>query len=112
MQKYGNIKVEIDGEKFDSRHEANRWCELKYLERIGMIHDLRRQVPYELIPAQRIDGKVVERACKYIADFVYYDTCKAKTIVEDAKSPATRTDSYRIKKKLMLERHGIQIVEV
>lgn len=112
MGKYGNRKTEIGGLLFDSRHEAQRWIELKYLERAHMIRDLQRQVPFELIPKQvDASGKVVERAVKYIADFVYYDK-DGNLVVEDAKSPATRTDAFLLKKKMMLYFKGIRIVEV
>lgn len=108
--KYNAKRTTVDGETFDSKHEAYRWIELRYMERAGLITDLHRQVPFELIPAQKEDGKVVERAVKYIADFVY--TQNGKTVVEDAKSPATRTEVYKIKKKLMLFKHKIIIKEV
>ena len=77
-----------------------------------MIKNLRRQVPYVLIPTQR-DGKgrVIEREVKYIADFVYPDSNGA-TVVEDAKSKATKTKEYILKRKLLLYRYGLQIVEV
>ena len=108
--KYGNKKTEVDGILFDSKHEATRWIELRYMERTKLIKNLRRQVPFVLIPAQRINGKVAERECKYIADFVYEEN--GQTVVEDAKSPATRTDAYKIKKKLMLKNYSIAIKEV
>lgn len=110
MSKYGNTKVVLDGITFDSKKEANRWAELKLLERAGQIKYLRRQVTFELIPAQRENGKVVERACSYIADFVYEEN--GKMVVEDAKSPATRTDVYIVKRKLMLLQYGVRIKEV
>lgn len=105
--KYKNKKVTYDGIKFASIKEARRYQELKLLLRAGAISDLRLQVPYELIPAQYINGKCVERAVKYIADFVY--TENGKEIVEDAKG--VRTDTYKIKKKLMLYVHGIRLKE-
>lgn len=108
MNKYHNKKAEINGVKFDSRKEAHRWWELSMLERAGKITKLRRQIPFVVIPAQRIDGKVVERECKYIADFVYEQD--GKTVVEDTKG--VRTPEYVIKRKLMLEKYGIQIQEV
>ena len=108
--KYGNKKVIVDGIAFDSKKEANRWCELKLMEKAGIISDLERQVEYELIPSQRINGKVVERACAYIADFRYKQN--GEVIVEDTKSPATRTKDYIIKRKLLLWRYGIRIKEV
>jgi hypothetical protein len=108
MNKYGNRKVTRDGITFDSIRECQRYCELKLMQRAGVISDLRLQVPYELIPAQRIDGKVVERAVNYIADFVYMEN--GVTIVEDAKG--CRTKEYILKRKMMLWRHGIRIREV
>lgn len=109
--KYHARKVTVDGETFDSQKEYMRWCELKLLEKAGKISDLRRQVKFELIPAQRDErGKVIERGCDYYADAVYVED--GRTVVEDTKSPATRTDVYKIKRKLMLWRYGLRVVEV
>ena len=107
--KYHSKKVTIDGITFDSKKEANRYCELKLLEKAGEIDCLKRQVKYELIPAQRLDGKVVERAVHYIADFVYKDK-DGELIVEDTKG--FRTADYIIKRKLMLWVHNIRIKEI
>ena len=107
MAKYHNRKVTRDGETFDSVKEYRRFCELRLLERAGAVTDLQRQVKFELIPAQRIDGKVAERACSYVADFVY--TENGQQVVEDAKG--MRTQEYRLKRKLMLWVHGIRIRE-
>lgn len=52
QNKFGNRKVTVDGETFDSKKEYNRYRELLLLVRAGKIHDLFRQVKYELIPAQ------------------------------------------------------------
>ncbi len=106
--KYHAKKTELDGITFDSKKEANRYAELKLLERSGAIHNLQRQVRYELIPAQKKDGKTIERACHYIADFVYEDN--GKTVVEDVKG--YRTKEYVLKRKLMLQVHGIEVREV
>ena len=108
MSKYRNRKVTVDGITFDSVKEANRWAELKLLERAGQIFNLQRQVPYVLIPKQSIDGKVVERPCVYKADFVYEEN--GKDVVEDVKG--IKTKEYAIKRKLMLRLYGIQIKEV
>ena len=126
MNKYGNKKVVIDGEVFDSKREAYRYMDLKLLEHCGAIKDLRRQVTYELLPVQRekstkvykkgrkkgqpIEGKIIEKAVNYIADFVYIDSATGKEVVEDAKG--MRTKDYVIKRKLMLYIHGIKIREV
>ena len=107
MSKYHNRKVTQGGETFDSVKEYRRFCELRLLERAGAVTDLRRQVKFELIPAQRVDDKVVERACSYVADFTYMEN--GQQVVEDAKG--MRTQEYRLKRKLMLWVHGIRIRE-
>ena len=108
-RKYGNRKTVVDGMVFDSMREARRYMELKMLQRAGEISNLRCQVEYELIPAQKDGhGKVVERAAKYIADFAYEEN--GKTFVEDAKG--LRTREYILKRKLMLWMHGIRVREV
>jgi len=100
-RKYGNKKTEVDGFKFDSKAEAARWSLLKVLSEIGVISELQRQVPYQIA----INGVKV---CKYVADFVY--TEKGQRVVEDVKG--FRTAEYRLKKKLMLAVHQIEIQEV
>lgn len=123
--KYNATKVTIDGITFDSKHEAERYLELKLLERAGEIRDLELQKEFELIPnqyaAEKRYGKngqplkdkqiLLERKVVYRADFVYTDK-DGKTVVEDTKSIATRTPEYIIKRKLMLYVHGIKILEV
>ena len=108
MSKYKSRKYSINGVVFDSKKEANRWFELVLLQKAGQVTDLKRQVKYELIPSQRVDGKVAERACTYVADFVYKQN--GKTVVEDTKG--FKTKDYIIKRKLMLYIYGIRIVEV
>lgn len=122
--KYGNRKTVVDGITFDSKKEANRFRELQLLERAGKITALQRQVKYVLIPTQREfsneiykkgahqghfkPGKVLEKECSYIADFAYFQD--NKYVVEDTKG--VRTEAYKIKRKLMLERYGIKAKEV
>ena len=125
--KYYNKKVVVDGYEFDSRKEANRFCELRLLLRAGKISNLQLQKEYELIPAQyevvptgelytRGERKgelktkriCIEQAVNYVADFVY--TENNKTVVEDTKG--VKTEKYIIKRKLMLWRHGIKIKEL
>ena len=117
--KYSNQKVTIDGETFDSKREAKRYCELKLLERAGEIRHLRRQEKFLLIPSQYeevIDAKgkpkqkCIERECVYIADFVYQDFRTGELVVEDTKG--VRTKEYIIKRKLMLKEYGIKISEI
>ena len=108
MNKYGSRKITVDGETFDSKKEYKRFCELSLLEKAGMVTDLKRQVRFELIPSQRIDGKVVERPVHYVADFVYKEN--GQTVVEDTKG--FKTKDYILKRKMMLHTHGIRIREV
>ena len=121
--KYNATKITADGHTFDSKHEYQRYCELKLLERAGTITDLQMQVKFVLIPSQYepdtvkvlksgkekvVKGKLIERECSYIADFVYQ--YKGKTVVEDSKG--FRTKEYVLKRKMMLYFHGIRISEV
>lgn len=124
--KYGNRKVVVDGITFDSKKEAQRYTELKLLEKAGKITSLCRQIEFELIPAQREitdqiytkgpnkgkfkPGKVIEHKCSYVADFVYWDLKNNCMVVEDTKG--MRTKEYIIKRKLMLYMRGIRIKEV
>lgn len=90
------------------------------MQMAGKISELRCQVPFRVIPEQRLPdtlgprggrrrGRVLEKACDYVADFVYLDE-SGRTVVEDAKG--CRTKDYIIKRKLMLYVHGIRIQEV
>ena len=111
MPKYGNRKIIRDGIEFDSIKECQRYCELKLMQRAGLISDLQTQVKFELIPFQKVefpDGVATERATHYIADFVYQE--KGQTVVEDTKG--FKTKDYILKRKLMLWVHNIRIREV
>lgn len=124
MAKYNNKKITVNGIVFDSHKEARRYGELRLLEKAGEITNLARQVEYELIPVQKqtieyTDNKgklrhktvVLERAVKYIADFVYYNK-SGQMVVEDVKSDITKTKEYILKRKLMLYMFGITVSEV
>lgn len=125
--KYHSRKITRDGMTFDSLKEYRKFRELLLLEKAGEITDLKRQVEFELIPAQYEEiptGEVykrgeqkgqpkMKRVClelsvKYIADFVYKEN--GKTIVVDTKG--FRTKDYILKRKMMLYFHGIRIKEV
>ena len=106
MQKFRNVRRN----GFDSKKEEGRWQQLLFLQKAGKIHNLRRQVKFELIPAQYQDERCVERAVTYRADFTYMEG--NRLVVEDVKSKITRMQSdYIIKRKLMLWVHHIRIRE-
>lgn len=108
--KYGNTKVEVDGVKYDSKKEAKRGVELEQLERLGIISNLERQKKFVLQPSFKFMGHTI-REIAYVADFVYMEN--ENQVVEDVKSPITRKNPvYKLKKKMMMYVHGIEVKEV
>lgn len=107
--KYRAVPIDTEDGHFDSMGEYARWQDLKLMQRGGLISGLKRQVKFELIPKQKSkDGKNVQPV-EYIADFRYYDKRTGQWVTEDFKG--MRTDVYKLKKKLMLWRYGIEIKE-
>tara|TARA_Y100000114_G_scaffold61330_1_gene56252 strand:+ start:154 stop:528 length:375 start_codon:yes stop_codon:yes gene_type:complete len=101
--KYFAKKTLFMGFKFDSKWEAERWGQLKSMEKAGVVTQLERQVRYDLIVN---DVKI----CDYIADFRYLleeENGLSKLIVEDAKG--VLTSEFKLKKKLMKAVHNIDI---
>lgn len=108
--KYGAKKTIVDGIKFDSKREANRYIELKLLERAGEIKNLELQPKFVLQPKYRKNGKGI-REIAYIADFRYFDNRLDKLVVEDVKG--VKTEVYRLKKKIVEYIHkDLEIKEV
>lgn len=105
MSKYGAVRTFCDGVWFDSKKEADRWIQLKLLERAGEISELRRQQRFELIPK---NDKY--RAVAYVADFMYVDNRTRRVIVEDTKG--FKTEAYKLKAKMMYHKYGIEVKEV
>jgi hypothetical protein len=100
--KYKNRKVELDGYTFDSQAEANRYAELKLLERAGKVTHIILQPQFDFYVG-------LELMFRYFADFSYLNEHDNK-IIEDVKGP--RTPVYRLKKKLIEARYGIKITEI
>ena len=94
--------------KFDSKREAERFDVLYLLYTSGVIQDLRLQQNFTLVEGYTKPNGERVWPMVYKADFVYVKD--GKRIVEDAKG--VRTDKYKIKKKLMLDKLGIEILEV
>ena len=104
-RKYHNKKTVADGIKFDSRLEAERYAQLKMMERAGVIRDLELQPEYELIPSFKKDGKTWRKTV-YKADFRYILAEDDRIIIEDVKgSTAVMTDVFRLKQKLFEYRY-------
>lgn len=95
--KFGAVKTVVDGQKFDSKHESERYGILKLRRRAGEITALQTQITFDL-------GEKT-----YIADFLYLDRLTMTWIVEDAKG--VKTPEYIHKRKLMKKIYGIVIVE-
>lgn len=111
MSKYNAKPIEFEGIRFDSIAEYRRYGELKLLEQAGEISGLVVHPRYLLQPAFKYNGKV-ERKIEYEGDF-QYQTPDGWTVVEDVKSPATRTQVYMVKRKLFLAKYpDVKFVEV
>lgn len=98
--KYKNKKIDSPDGKFDSKYEYEEWIRLKLLERGHIISDLRRQVPFEIIPTIRTTADTL--CCiKYVADFVYLENGLTKIV--DTKG--FETPEYKIKKRLLINQY-------
>lgn len=108
QNKYHNKKVEYDGIKFDSQKEKSWYIKFKLMEKAGEIHDLKMQFPFTLIETFKLQDKTYRKTI-YKADFTFIDK-EGKYHVIDVKG--IRTDVYKLKKKLMAWKYGIEIEEV
>ena len=93
FNKFRAKKTVVDGIRFDSKKEGHRYLELKALLRIGAITDLEVQPKIDLI----VNGKKIGF---YRGDF-RYNTSQGETVLEDVKSPITKTPVYKLKKKIL-----------
>jgi hypothetical protein len=101
--KFGNIPSRVNGRFFASKREARRYQELLLLERAGVIRDLETQPVFDL----DVNGT---RICRYVGDFAYFDTERNVRVVEDSKG--VRTETYKLKRRLMKACLGIEVEEV
>lgn len=124
-RKYHNQPDNRGKIKFDSKKEARRYDELMLLLRAGEIRNLRLQAQYTLQEGYTTPEGERVRAIRYVADFTYEkkkmiwaksvdgeESWHWETVVEDVKSRATKTETYKIKAKLLKERFGLTITEV
>ena len=108
QNKYKNKKVQYDEMTFDSKKEYSYYLKYKLMEQAGEIHDLKMQVPFTLIETFKLQDKTYRKTI-YKADFTFVDK-EGKYHVIDVKG--IRTDVYKLKKKLMAYKYGIEIEEV
>lgn len=94
--KYGNKKITINGQRFDSKLEASHYFRLVNLQKQGRIKYLARQVTISL------SDKPKGRNVRYIADFVFLDLEKNIWVVMDSKGYATR--DYKVKRDWLLDK--------
>lgn len=97
--KYHNIKIKTPDGTFDSKKEYQEWCQLKLLQKAGIIKDLERQKEFQLIPSIYTETETLKKT-SYYADFFYFDTTLGAWIARDTKG--FQTETYKLKKKLML----------
>ena len=96
MRKYGNQKTTIDGITFDSKLEAERYQQLRLLEKAGEISALKLQVEFQILHGYK-DAETGEknRSRYYVGDFVYVDERTNRLVVEDTKGVETADFSLK-----------------
>ena len=113
--KYGARAITVDGFHFDSMKEAARYQELKLMAAAGTITDLELQprFPLQVMALYRPGPPwVIEHLGFYTADFRYTDHTTGEIVIEDTKSDPTKTESYRLRKRIVEAVHGITIREL
>lgn len=106
--KYGAQKQTRDGITFDSKREARRYADLKLMEQIGEITDLKLQVPIYLMGQDGPIRTPTGQRRKYVCDFTYKDRA-GRIRYEDSKG--FQTKDYKLKRDI-LAAMGITIEEV
>ena len=110
--KYGSKKLKTPEGTFDSIGEYNRWLFLKDCEKRGLIQNLERQIPFELIGAdgtqlESISKKGSARKLYYFCDHRFILTKNKEIIIEDYKGFDTRVS--KMKRMLVEKSHKIKI---
>jgi hypothetical protein len=103
MNKFNARPVIVDGRKFASTKEGNRYSELKLLERAGQIRLLEIQPEFICL----VNG---DKIGTYRAVFTYFEN--GARVVEDVKSNPTKTPLYRWKKRHVESQYDIKIREI
>lgn len=103
--KYNAKKTVVDDIEFDSMKEAERYRELKLLEKGKEIRNLVLQPRFLLQEKFKDKQGKTHRKIEYVADFLYIDK-DDKAIVEDVKGMITAV--YKLKKKMFLNLYDNQ----
>ncbi len=106
--KYWAKKTQIDKIDFASLWEANRYTELRLLEKAGNISDISIQPKFSLQTSFMYDWKKIQ-PIRYTADFKYKKLWDKKYTIEEFKGSeyqSTKDTSYVIRKKLFLYKYG------
>lgn len=101
--KFGAVKTELHGHRFDSKAEARYYGELLLRVKLGEIQDLALHPTWDLT----VNGVKIGR---YTADFSYVDCATGEFVVSDVKGYPSR--DYLLRKKLMKALHHIEIQEI
>ena len=108
MSKFNAKRVVIDGITFDSKKEAVRYGELLLLSKAGHLHNLKVHPPFELVAKFKHPIAGNQRAITYTGDFAYTEARPGSGwvhVVEDVKTTATKTQAYKLRRKLFLKRY-------
>jgi hypothetical protein len=105
--KFNNVKVEIDGQTFDSIKESEFYGSLKIKKKAGLIKDFKTQVKYEIVVNN-------VHIANYFLDFevlnndgsIEYIDIKGK---DSKTNKFIKTGVFALKKRLVEAIYGIKI---
>lgn len=96
--KYGAVKTSADGHTFDSKKEAEYYCELKLRLQSGDIKGFCLQPVFILAPG-----------LKYKADFIIFHNNETAEIID---TKGFKTKEYIAKKKVFEDKYNLKIKEI
>lgn len=106
MNKFHARRCEEDGYTFDSLAEREEYRLLKLRVLAGEITDLEVHPRYDLIVCERHIGRMT-------LDFAYTLVATNEPVCVDVKGGrATRTEAYRLRKKIFEACYGLKVTEV
>ena len=107
--KYHARPCVVDGIRFASVKESQRYSELKLLEKAGQIRCLVLQPAYSLAIRPLASNGLPISCGEYRGDFQYEDVATGMKVIEDCKG--IRLPLYKLKKKIVEALYGITITE-